>query len=402
LQNFLSVDGAATIRGLRRFTPMPNTPLSCQVNLVYFVHDLNDPAVARRLAMLQPYLASAIVIGFHRTAPVPMALAGWPVMDLGRTADGKLGRRALSVLRHLLRPQPLRAVMRGATLVIARQLEMLALAVTARRRYAKSAALVYECLDIHRMMLNLAVLRRVEAHLLRDVDRVIVSSPGFIDAYLKPVHGAALPPVSLIENKILRAELQDMQDLPARPEAPPWRIGWYGVLRCRRSLILLIDLTGRFPGRIIVELRGRPSRTAIPDFDTLLADTPYVTFRGEYDRRTDLAQMYKDVHFTWAIDFYESGQNSAWLLPNRLYEGGAHGAVPIADASVATGQWLARYNAGVLLREPIEARLHDYFATLNGLKYTLATAALAGVDASRWIDDGQDAADFIAAIRGCD
>jgi len=150
-----------------------------------------------------------------------------------------------------------------------------------------------------------------------------------------------------------------------------------------------------------VELRGRPSRTAIPDFDTLLADTPYVTFRGEYDRRTDLAQMYKDVHFTWAIDFYEAGQNSAWLLPNRLYEGGAHGAVPIADASVATGQWLARYNAGVLLREPIEARLHDYFATLNGLKYTLATAALAGVDASRWIDDGQDAADFIAAIRGC-
>jgi hypothetical protein len=367
-------------------------------HLVYFVHDVNDPAVTRRLAMLQPYLASAVIIGFHRTAPVPAQLLGWQVIDLGRTEDARLGRRALSILRHWLRLHPLRPHLQGATLIIARQLEMLALAAAARQRYAPHAALVYECLDIHGMMLKRAVMRRIEGHLLRQVDRVIVSSPAFVESYFKPVHGAALPPVSLIENKMLRAELQDLPDPPARPPGPPWRIGWYGVLRCRLSLLLLLELARACPGQIIVELRGRPARSAIPDFDDLLNGAPHVTFRGGYDRRTDLARLYQDVHFTWGLDFYESGQNSVWLLPNRLYEGGAHGAVPIADAAVATGQWLARHGAGILLDEPFGQSLQQFFTVLDEAGYQAASLALGQLDASYWIDDGRDAAYFMAAI----
>jgi succinoglycan biosynthesis protein ExoL len=280
-------------------------------------------------------------------------------------------------------------------------LEMLALATRARRRYAKNAVLVYECLDIHHMMLTSSVMRKVESHLLRSVNRVIVSAPGFVDSYLQPTHGAALPPVSLIENKMLRSEVQNLPGLGTRPPGPPWRIGWYGVLRCRRSLLLLLDLTRQLPGQIIVELRGRPSYTAIPDFDALLADAPYVAFLGAYDRSTDLARIYQDVHFTWAMDFYEAGQNSAWLLPNRLYEGGAQGAVPIADAVVATGQWLACRNAGILLQEPLASSLRQFFAVLDTTSYAIASAALADVASSYWIDDGQDAEEFITAIGRC-
>lgn len=285
--------------------------------------------------------------------------------------------------------------MQGTTLIIARQLEMLAIARAARRRYAKDAVLVYECLDIHRMMLNHALLRTVESRLLRAVDRVIVSSPGFVDSYLKPAHGAALPPVSLIENKMLHSEVQET---PGRPSGPPWRIGWYGVLRCRRSLLLLLQLTRHYPGQIIVELRGRPSRTAIPDFDALLDGAPGINFLGPYDRRTDLARLYGSVHFTWTLDFFEAGQNSAWLLPNRLYEGGAHGAVPIADATTATGQWFARHNAGVLLQEPLAGNLAEFFATLTQASYAQAASAIATIDSACWIDSGQDAQQFITAI----
>lgn len=378
----------------------PCSPPSRRTKLVYFVHDLNDPAVARRLAMLRPHLAAAIIIGFHRAAPAPAQLAGWPVLDIGRTADGRLARRALSVLRRLLHLRPLRASLRGATLVIARQLEMLVLAAAARRAYAKNAALVYECLDIHGMMLRSGALRRVESHLLRGVDRVIVSAPAFVDAYLQPVHGARLPPVSLIENKMLRGEMRDLPALPARPSGPPWRIGWFGVLRCRRSLLLLRELARQYPGHVSVELRGRPSLAAIPDFHELIAAAPGVTFLGAYDRARDLARIYRQVHFTWAIDFYEAGQNSAWLLPNRLYEGGAQGAVPIADASAATGQWLARRNAGVLLHEPLGPGLRQFFMTIDAASYAAAAAAMACVAPSDWVDDGQDAAQFIANIDG--
>ncbi len=397
----LYIPKAATIRRVARFTQMaalpPSYAIPAHTHLVYFVHDLNDPAVARRLAMLRPHLAAAVIIGFRRAEAAPAQLAGWKVVDLGRTADGRLGRRALSVLHRLVTISSLAPHMRGATLIIARQLEMLALATAARRGYARHAALVYECLDIHRMMLKSRMMRRVEAGLLRQVDRVIVSAPAFADAYLRPVHGAALPPVSLIENKMLRGELRE-PGVVIRPAGPPWRIGWYGVLRCRRSLLLLAELTRAFPGQIIVELRGRPALTAIPDFHELIAEAPHMRFLGAYDRSTDLAGMYNAVHFSWAVDFYEAGQNSAWLLPNRLYEGGAHGAVPLADATVATGQWLARHDAGILLHEPLAASLTQFFNQLDATGYAAASHAIAAVAPACWVDDGMDAQQFIAAL----
>ena len=191
------------------------------------------------------------------------------------------------------------------------------------------ATLAYECLDIHRLMVGQSMagsaLRRLEAALLRATDLLVVSSPAFLREHPEPVHGTRLPPTCVIENKVLHTDFGSVADAAARQSAPPWWIGWYGVLRCRRSLQLLDELTRRLPGHVMVELRGRPARSAIPDFDAIVAAKPALRFMGSYDRRRDLAQIYRAEHFTWAIDFYEAGANSLWLLPNRHYEGGLHG-----------------------------------------------------------------------------
>jgi succinoglycan biosynthesis protein ExoL len=378
-------------------------PGSSRLRLVYFVHDLCDPAVARRLSILRPSLASAVVIGFCRAAIAPTQVAGWPAIALGRTADGRLGRRALSVLRTLVRIRRLRSHLLGATVIMARQLEMLALAGTARRRYAKAAVLAYECLDIHRLMvapsLVGAALRRLEARLLRATDLLVVSSPAFVREHLQPIHGARLPPTCLIENKVLQTELLPSPNAEPRPAGPPWRIGWYGMLRCRQSLELLAGLTRELPGQVMVELRGRPARSAIPDFDALIAAASGVRFLGPYDRQHDLAEIYQAVHFTWAIDFYEAGVNSRWLLPNRLYEGGLHGAVPIALASVETGRWLARHDAGVLLDEPLAQNLLRYFSALQPATYEASVTCLAAVAREAWVDEGHDGARLASALR---
>jgi len=372
-------------------------------HLVYFVHDLGDPAVARRLAMLQPYLASAVIIGFHRRLPVPDSVAGWPAISLGCTADGRLKARAFSVLRNLALIRRLKRHLAGADFVMARQLEMLAIAGAARRLYAKQAVLAYECLDIHRAMTGNSVMSRMlrgaEARLLRGTDFVIISSLAFLEGYLLPAHGVNLPPACLIENKVLRGEMDAGAGAPARPDGPPWRIGWYGALRCRHSLALLIELTRRLPGQVVVELRGRPARAAIPDFDALVAAAPGVEFLGPYDRHRDLARIYQSVHFTWAIDFYEAGLNSAWLLPNRLYEGGLHGAVPLAAAGVATGAWLHAQQAGVLLGEDLAQDLARYFAELTAPGYAAAAAALAAVPVACWADDGADGERLMAQVK---
>jgi len=378
---------------------------AAEMRLVYMVHDLGDAAVARRLAMLRPWLGSAVVIGFHRAARAPAHVEGWPAIALGRTEDGRLAHRVLAVLRARATLGRLGQSLAGATVVMARQLEMLALARAARRRYAGSAVLAYECLDIHRLMVARSIagvaLRRLEAGLLRATDCLIVSSPAFLSEHLRPVHGARLPPACLIENKVLRTDLASSTPAGLRQPGPPWRIGWYGVLRCRRSLDLLARLARRLPDRVTVELRGRPARSAIPDFDAVVAAAPGMRFLGPYDRQRELAEIYRAVHFTWGIDCYEAGANSAWLLPNRLYEGGLHGAIPIALAAVETGRWLARHDAGVLLGEPLEEELPRYFSALTAADYEAAAHRLAAVPRSAWLDDGGDDGARLARALRC-
>jgi succinoglycan biosynthesis protein ExoL len=287
---------------------------------------------------------------------------------------------------------------------------MLALGRVVRKRFAASAVLAYECLDIHHLMVAQsaigAALRRLEARLLSATDMLIVSSPAFLREHLQPMHGVRLPPTCLIENKVLQTDammaaqraMTSSAPGDSRQPGPPWRIGWYGVLRCRRSLELLADLTRHMPDRIFVELRGRPARTAIPDFDELVAAAPGLRFHGAYDRQHDLAEIYQSVHFAWAIDFYEAGANSRWLLPNRLYEGGLYGAIPLALATVETGGWLARHGAGVLLHEPLADELTRYFDALGPASYARAARDLAAVPRTSWIDEGDDGARLAEAL----
>lgn len=377
------------------------------IRLAYVVHDLADPAVARRLDMLRPFLADAVVIGFHRAALPPAQVAGWPAIPLGRTRDARMLQRAAMVLRSRLALSGMRSHFEGRDVILSRQLETLVLARAARAAFAPEARLAQEYLDIHRLLVRRDLpgraLRALERRLLTDVNLLVVSSPAFLGAHLRPAHGAALPPVELIENKVLAAEGREAPSPPppaSPPAAPPWRIGWYGVIRCRRSLEILAALVRRRPGLVEVEIRGRPAPTAIPDFDAVVSATPGLIFAGSYDRRRDLAAMYHGVHFTWAIDCYEAGANSDWLLPNRLYEGSLHGAIPIALARVETGRWLAARNAGVLLEEPLEASLAAFFQGLTPAAQAAAAARVAKLPRADLVDDGADGARLAAALTG--
>jgi hypothetical protein len=357
------------------------------VKLAYFVHDLNDPAVHRRVRMLHAGGATVRLVGFCRGEP-PALVDGIAPVLLGRTEDAWLLQRAAAVAGALLALPRLRTATAGADAIVARQLETLAVAAGARQCYAPSAPLVFECLDIHRLMSARGppgwLLRMIERALLRRCQGLMVSSSAFVGAYFARVH-ARLPPVFLVENKVLSLEVGE-PPLPGRSRrgaeraaGPPWRIGWYGVIRCARSLRLLAGLAASYPGAVEIVIRGRVASSVLPDFDAVLAANPGLVFGGAYDRSHDLARLYGDVHFAWAIDFYEAGGNSEWLLPNRLYEASLFGAVPIALADVATGAWLARRGMGALLHGAPERALHDFFAGLDTSRYEAMTSALADV-----------------------
>lgn len=375
------------------------------VRVAYFVHDLTDPAVLKRVRMLRAAGASVRVFGFRREDTAPAMLDDAPVIDLGRTHDARLVHRGLKVASQLLGAGRWSRDMAKTDVVIARTPEMLVLAAAAQRLHAPGARLAFEALDIHRIMLGSGLksrlVRGIERFLLRRADLLIVSSPAFVSAYFEPRQGLGrqlTAPVLLVENKVLG--LSETQ--PARQPRPspgrPWRIGWFGMIRCRRSLDILCGLAARRPDLVEVIIAGRPARTEFDDFDGQIATVPNLRFLGSY-AEADLADLYGQAHFSWAIDYFEAGANSDWLLPNRIYEGGRHAAVPIALAETETGRWLGRHGLGLLISHP-ESQLEALLEGLSVADYEAVRGASLAAPADAFVADRQACEDLLRALAG--
>ncbi len=331
--------------------------------------------------MLKIASAQFAVIGFRRTEERPKSVDGCETIDLGQTRDGAFLARIGSVASAAMRLQRLGKVLRGCQVILARNLEMLFLAVKARRRYAPNASLVFECLDIHRMLLgrNLSgrLLRSIETSLMSDVDLILTSSPRFICEYFNPRNFNR--PIRILENKVLLPDPEiSRPSQPSQPIGPPWKLGWFGMIRCRRSFEILRAIAREADGSLQIRIAGRPSPQEFPDFETLLAGSPHVTFTGPY-RFDELPMLYGDMHFSWAVDFFEHGLNSSRLLPNRIYETSFFGSVPIAVEGVETARWLAEKKIGVILNDQPETSLRNFFGTLTDRRYRELAGALQSV-----------------------
>lgn len=373
-----------------------------QQRIAYFVHNLSDPAVLRRVRMLHAGGAKVIVLGFRRGKDFPAQLDGAPTVDLGQTADAQFGQRILAVLRNAAADKTLRAAIADSTILMARNLEMLVLAAKLKR----GRRLVYECLDIHRLLLknNLfaQIIQRVERALLRHVDLIVTSSPRFEANYFRERRGLDTP-VLLLENKVLNLEDHGAADrIPRLPIAldKPIVLGWFGMLRCRRTLDILATLAARSGGRVEVRIAGIPSDAEFPDFGATVAALPGLTYTGPY-RADDLPALYSSIHFIWAIDYFEEGLNSAWLLPNRLYEALSNGAVPIALRGVETGQWLIDRGVGHVIDEPM-ADLPAFLEQMTQSHYQKLTAAIYALPRSLVQTTKADCLELVEILAGAD
>ena len=326
------------------------------LNILYLVHDVTDPAVRRRMMMLREGGAQVTLAGFRRTATPAAAIEGVIPVDLGRTHDGRFLQRLTAVGTAALSLGTTLRRVRRPDLIIARNLEMLALATRARSLFqGDGVPIVYECLDIHRLLLRDDVIGRAmrgaERRLLDRVSLLLTSSPAFIRDYFD-ARGQGSVPFELLENRHFEP-VTGADDLPASMRlAPPWRIGWHGALRCSRSLQLLSAFSRREQGRFEVVLRGRPALSEFADFHASVEAEPFLSFEGGYRNPEDIEAIYRDVHFSWAIDFFEDDLNSKWLLPNRLYEGCRFGAVPIAMDGTETARFLRSRGIGIVLPAP--------------------------------------------------
>ena len=371
------------------------------LHIHYLVPNLADPAVARRIAMLRAGGAQISVAGFTRSGAAVPALDVHYCMPLGQTFDRNFSQRLAAVVRGWIAARRAFSDRPAPDLIIARNLEMLPLARRLQAKWGNKPRIVYECLDIHRLLLRDDLvgrsLRWAEHYWSRHAALLITSSPGFLRNYFD-AHSSL--PTLLVENKVLR----DDDPIGVRPAVNRSnngvvRIGWFGALRCQRSLDALSNIASRCGGQVEVVLRGRPSLTEFRDFHRQVTEHPHLRFLGPYDPR-ELPQIYSEVQFSWAIDFFEAGQNSAWLLPNRLYEGCYHGAVPIAVAGTETAAFLVRHALGVIVPSIDEEALLQLVAELSPAHVEALAGDVAHADPALFSYAEGDCHRLVSALAG--
>src|SRR6185312_10905938 len=159
------------------------------LHVLYLVHDLSDPAVGRRVAMLRAGGAQVSLVGFRRAAKPAPGLETLVPIDLGPTRDGKFAQRLAAVGKATLMLGTRLRKVRRPDVIIGRNLEMLALARRARSLFSGEVPIVYECLDIHRLFLGSGgishAMRAAERLLGDDVSLLMTSSPAFVRNYFQ-------------------------------------------------------------------------------------------------------------------------------------------------------------------------------------------------------------------------
>lgn len=363
------------------------------MRLLYLTHDVNDPTTAKRVAMLVAGGASVQVAGFRRGA------ARANVVDFGETHNGRFLQRIGMVLRQVMGVKKQQTLFADVDVILARNLETLAIAVRMRRLSKKKPTLVYECLDIHRLLLRedaiAFTLRKLEGWLSRRASLLVTSSPAFTREYFEKRSSVKLPTL-LVENKVFSVD--EPLRAPARPAGPPWRIGWFGAIRCHQSLDILCKVARANPGLVEIIIRGRPAYDQFADFDAQVKATPGVTFHGAYTPG-ELPALYGEVHFSWAIDMFEEGLNSSWLLPNRLYEGGLYDAVPLAAHDVETSRFIEQLGIGFTLGEPKAEALSSFLRELTPEQYEILYRSSARVPRTAWRIGQAECAALVSALQ---
>lgn len=377
------------------------------LHVLYLVHDVSDPAVRRRVMMLREGGARVTLAGFRRTKTPVADIEGIAPVDLGHTQDGRFAQRLAAVVRAAASLTTALGRIERPDIVLARNLEMLALAIRAKSLFGggNDLPIVYESLDIHRLLLREDLLGRAmrgaERHFARDISLLVTSSPAFVRDYFE-ARGQVRAPIELVENRFFAPALPPPGEAGCADTLPgsSWRIGWFGALRCNRSLAMLAQFSRESEGRFEVVLRGRPALSEFSDFDGTIRAEPFVDFHGPYRNPEDVEAIYRDVHFAWLIDFFEDGLNSKWLLPNRLYEGCGFGAVPIALEGTETASFLKARGIGVVLREPSAQGLQEALGNMDAETFHQLRARVLALPRSTWVCGRDDCRRLLGRLAG--
>ena len=367
--------------------------------VAYLAYDSTDSSVIKRAAMFRDAGIRVQGLMFRRKRINVDYAPEWDNIGLGTIEDRAFAQRLVYLGRALLRIWKARRGLANTSLIYARNLDLAILGLFVRLMVPGRPKFVYEVLDIHSSLIGDGAankaLRFVERQILKRSSCLVVSSERFLDDYFIPIQGYR-GPHQLVENKLTPKWLEKTRkggSLTGGPvgqrSQPPWVLGWFGTLRCPFSLDLLTRLAAALPDRFVLYLRGVPVDLGWDRFNAAIGGHANIVYEGRYRNPDELEEMYARVDFNWCVDMVDSGSNSKWLLPNRIYEGGYFNCPAIALRDTATGQKIESLGLGATLDEPYFESLLDLFQSMTAERNQAMRERLAALPRTEFCDDAQ-------------
>jgi succinoglycan biosynthesis protein ExoL len=395
--------------------------------VAFFGHDCTESTVIKRARAFRSAGLEVMGFTFRRRKFNRDYVPEWQDVSLGETVDRHYGLRLLRLVQALPKLVRERRRLAEADFFYARNIDMCALAFLARAIARSRAPVVYEVLDVQRVFTGhgpIAFLFRLaERLILARIALLVVSSRAFITHYFAPVQGHAWP-WFLLENKILDLDqaTRSARPTPESPRGPacpphgPWVIAWLGNLRCPRSPELLTAIARKLGDRVRIHIHGFPTETGLERFLEMIEGHHNIVYAGEYRSPDDLPRIYEQAHFAWAFDYLDAGTNSAWLLPNRLYEGCYFGTPALAAEGTETGRRVEEQGLGWTVGEAVDLAVVKLLRTLDAESYMTRRRHLLALPSGLFLDEGDtgelcqrvldgtravetEAADVVAAAR---
>lgn len=296
--------------------------------------------------------------------------------SIGRTKQGAYLRRLYEML---LAVRIVRQHIEKVDVVYAFGLDMLLLARWASRREGR--VIIYEIGDIRRIQIASGlvskVVRIVERYTVLASQMLVVTSPGYLEGYYRPLLKREMP-CMIIENKLQSPVVygwRDTRNLFLKNGIPlvdrMLRVGYFGLLRCEWSWKVLEMLAGRYPGEVQIMVAGRPLNP--PDLVRRAEALSNVKYFGEFRSPDDLPRIYDSVDVIWGCypRPMREEKNWLWARTNRYYEACFFRKPIIALFGSADAHEVERYNIGMSVEGGDVAKTVDLIVNTIPLEYRL-------------------------------
>lgn len=305
----------------------------------------NHVRFQKRISLLKELGVETDIFSFEREHYPGKTIS---YISIGKVKHGNYIKRIVPLIKALSK---VRNSIRNSDVVYAFGLDTGFLGWFAKTLSRRNSKLVYEVGDIREIMVDEGkrgqTLRLMERLLVKRTNVIVVTSPAYVSEYFNKIQGITNSNFQVIENKMPYIPENAKYPLFSTNNKRPICIGYFGIIRCSRSLEILKQVAIQSKGRKKVIIHGIPRN--IPRFEKNVAKTPNMEYGGPYRVPEDLAEMYCNIDLVWACYPYTGSKkgNWSWAMTNRFYEACAYRRPILAQRGTQDGKRATKLGIGL-------------------------------------------------------